>query len=86
MFFIFLLLQADRYKDLVAELIIVIKSLCLVLGIDFKFTVLAAYPGFDENMMSKKISTKAIKRLSSLMYMLQETKIQRMHKVSMDVH
>ena len=74
------LLQSDRLKQ-VLEHLNVLNSLCLVLGVDFKQTVIEVHPSLEENEGSKNISNDTIERLASAIQRLRELKIQRMQKV-----
>ena len=80
MFYEFVILQSDRLK-LVLEHLSVLNSLCLVLGVDFKQTVIEVHPSLDESEGSKNISNDTIERLASAIQRLRELKIQRLQKV-----
>ncbi|KAH0464206.1 hypothetical protein IEQ34_006992 [Dendrobium chrysotoxum] len=66
-----LILQADRLKQ-VLEHLSTLNTLCLVLGIDFKQTVMEVHPSLDDAEGSKIVSNEVIDRLASVIQSLRE--------------
>ncbi|KAL0921045.1 hypothetical protein M5K25_008075 [Dendrobium thyrsiflorum] len=63
--------KADRLKQ-VLEHLSTLNTLCLVLGIDFKQTVMEVHPSLDETEGSKIVSNEVIDRLASVIQSLRE--------------
>uniref|UniRef100_A0A1D1XLT1 65-kDa microtubule-associated protein 3 n=1 Tax=Anthurium amnicola TaxID=1678845 RepID=A0A1D1XLT1_9ARAE len=72
--------KTDRLKQ-VLDLLNSLNSLCFVLGMDFKHTISEIHPSLDESCGLKSISNDTIKRLTSAIQGLRETKLQRMQKL-----
>lgn len=77
----FLPLQGDRLKQ-VLDHVNTLKSLCLVLGMDFKHAVSEVHPSLDHSEGAKNISNDTVERFIAVIKRLREAKIQRMQKVS----
>lgn len=69
----------DRLKQ-VSDHINTIKSLCSVLGMDFKHAVTEIHPSLDGSTESKNISNDTVERLVIAIERLREVKVQRMRK------
>ncbi|KAH0452730.1 hypothetical protein IEQ34_020029 [Dendrobium chrysotoxum] len=74
--------KADRLKQ-VLEHLNSLNALCMVLGVDFKRTVLEVHPSLEEAEGSKIVSNDVIERLASIIHKLREVKIQRMNKANL---
>lgn len=58
-----------------------LNALCMVLGIDFKQTVIEVHPSLNE-AEGKIVSNDVLERLASIIHRLREVKVQRMNKAS----
>ena len=63
-----------------------LDSLCKVLGLDFKHTVVEIHPSMDDSIGLKNLSSDTIDKLAATILSLREVKTQRMHKVSICVN
>ncbi|VFQ75741.1 unnamed protein product [Cuscuta campestris] len=72
--------KSDRLKQ-VLHLLESLNSLCLVLGIDFRNTVVEIHPTLDGSYASKSVSAQTIDRLTAVIHKLREVKIQRLNMV-----
>ncbi|XP_044467547.1 65-kDa microtubule-associated protein 3-like [Mangifera indica] len=72
--------KSDRVKK-VQELLNILNSLCLVLGMDFKPTVSEVHPSLGDSEGTRSISNDTIERLTIAIDKLREVKIQRMQKL-----
>ncbi|PKU79993.1 65-kDa microtubule-associated protein 3-like [Dendrobium catenatum] len=72
--------KTDRLKQ-VLEHLRTLNTLCLVLGIDFKQTVMEVHPSLEDTEGSKIVSNEVIDRLASVIQSLREVKLQRMQKL-----
>lgn len=73
-------MQDERLKQ-VLDLLNVLNSLCLVLGMDFKSTVCSVHPSLDDSCGKKSISADTIQGLSATICRLKNVKLQRMQRV-----
>lgn len=78
----FICMQSDRLKQ-VLEHLSTLKSLCLVLGMDFQQTVNEVHPSLGDSDGTKSISDSTIDSLAVAIKRLLELKIQRMQRVIM---
>ncbi|KAJ8900376.1 hypothetical protein K2173_025016 [Erythroxylum novogranatense] len=69
----------NRLKE-ISSYLDTIKSLCVVLGIDFKHTIRKIHPTLDDSGI-KDIRDDTMKMLIVVIQRLKEVKIQRMHKL-----
>ncbi|KAG0504042.1 hypothetical protein HPP92_004114 [Vanilla planifolia] len=72
--------KADRLKK-VLEHLGILKALCIVLGMDFRQTVVEVHPSLDEAEGLKIVTNDVIERLASMIHSLREVKMQRMQKL-----
>ncbi|GAV89413.1 MAP65_ASE1 domain-containing protein [Cephalotus follicularis] len=72
--------KSDRLK-LIHDHLNTLKSLTLVLGMDFTHAVSEVHPSLVDSERPRNISDDAIKRLSTAIQKLREIKIQRMQKL-----
>lgn len=76
-------MQIGRLKT-VQEHLCTLNSLCLVLGFDFKQTVLGIHPSLGDEG-PKSVSNDTIQQLAAAIQQLREIKLQRMQKVNNDL-
>ena len=74
-------LQRNRSKQVLDHLNI-LKSLCLVLGMDFRQIAGGIHSTLNETEGTKDISNHTIEKLAAAIQSLREVKIQRMQRVS----
>lgn len=77
-------MQSSRLKT-VQEHLCTLESLCLVLGFDFKQTVLGIHPSLGDLEGPKSVSNDTIQQLAVAIQQLREIKLQRMQKVNKDL-
>jgi protein regulator of cytokinesis 1 len=77
-------MQSDRLKK-VQEHLYTLNSLCLVLGFDFKQTVLGIHPSLGDREGPTSVSNDTIQQLAVATQQLREIKLQRMQKVNNDL-
>ncbi|CAH9123850.1 unnamed protein product [Cuscuta epithymum] len=70
----------DRLEQ-VLDLLESLKSLCVVLGIDFRNTAVEIHPTLDGSSALKSVSTETIDRLSAVISKLREVKVQRLNMI-----
>lgn len=78
-----LLLQKEkdeRQKQLL-ELLNVVNTLCLVLGMDYKSTICGVHPSLDGTIERRSISADTIQGLSAVICRLKNVKLQRMQRL-----
>lgn len=73
-------MQDERQKQLL-ELLNVVNTLCLVLGMDYKSTICSVHPSLDGTIERRSISADTIQGLSAVIYRLKNVKLQRMQRV-----
>ncbi|XP_058763015.1 65-kDa microtubule-associated protein 3-like [Vicia villosa] len=76
-------LQSEKSSRLktVQEHLCTLESLCLVLGFDFKQTVLGIHPSLGDLEGPKSVSNDTIQQLAVAIQQLREIKLQRMQKL-----
>ncbi|XP_020571658.1 LOW QUALITY PROTEIN: 65-kDa microtubule-associated protein 3-like [Phalaenopsis equestris] len=72
--------KADRLNQ-VLEHLNALNALCIVLGVDFKRTVIEVHPSLDEAEGTKIVSNDVIERLASIIQRLRDVKVQRMNQL-----
>ncbi|KAJ0968252.1 hypothetical protein J5N97_025169 [Dioscorea zingiberensis] len=72
--------KTDRL-NLVLEHLSTLKSLCVVLGMNYKETVLEIHPSLEEGKDAKSITDDTIEKLVSAIESSRDVKIQRMQKL-----
>ncbi|CAI9092095.1 OLC1v1027250C1 [Oldenlandia corymbosa var. corymbosa] len=72
--------KSERLKKVLDHLN-TLHSLCLVLGLDFKQTVVEVHPSLGESEGSQDISDTTIEQLAAAIQRLRETKLQRMQRL-----
>ncbi|KAL6557229.1 hypothetical protein OROMI_017579 [Orobanche minor] len=78
-----LLLQKEKGERLkqVLDQLNILKSLCMVLGMDFKSTVCSVHLSLCDSSGTKSISADTIKGLSATIRRLKDVKLKRMQKI-----
>ncbi|XAR54129.1 hypothetical protein NMG60_11029139 [Bertholletia excelsa] len=72
--------KSDRIKKMLNDLN-TLKTLCTVLGVDFKQTINEIHPSLDDSTATKDASTKTMEMLHIAIQRLQEIKIQRLQQL-----
>ncbi|KAL3829580.1 hypothetical protein ACJIZ3_018382 [Penstemon smallii] len=78
-----LLLQKEKSERLkkVFNQLSALKSLCMVLGLDYKLTIHDIHPTLDDSCDTKSISADTIERLSATIFRVKDEKLQRMQRL-----
>lgn len=62
-----------------------LKSLCMVVGIDYRLIIHEIHQSLDDSCGPKSISEDTIERLSATINRLEDVKIQRLQRVGVNV-
>lgn len=73
-------MQSDRLKK-IQDHLYTLKSLCLVLSLDFKQTVSGVHPSLGNSEGSKSVNNDTIRQLGVAIQELRGVKLQRMQRV-----